>query len=145
MTLVAVREDWRCSSSGYTMGRQAGAEPGTAADDAAFQPFWDTYHAISDRYAGGDVNRDGPVQGAIKGMIDSLGDLFSQYLSSTQYRRACGISGQFEGIGAEIATSDPGGSEAARRSVPPGWSSPADCGIARGASGADAGRRRAVG
>ena len=113
MTLVAVLSGSALFISGYTMGRQAGAEPGTAAsDDAAFQPFWDTYHAIGDRYAGGEVNRDGLVQGAIKGMIDSLGDPFSQYLSSTQYRESLqGISGQFEGIGAEIATSDPHGGE----------------------------------
>jgi carboxyl-terminal processing protease len=112
MTLVAVLAGSALFISGYTMGRQAGAEPGTAAsDDAAFQPFWDTYHAIGDRYAGGDVKRDGLVQGAIKGMIDSLGDPFSQYLTSTQYRESLqGISGQFEGIGAEIATSDPDGS-----------------------------------
>src|SRR6185503_8681098 len=75
MTLVAVLAGSALFISGYTMGRRAGAEPGTAAaDDAAFQPFWGTFHAIDDRYAGGDVNRDGLVQGAIKGMIDSLGD-----------------------------------------------------------------------
>jgi carboxyl-terminal processing protease len=113
MTLVAVLAGSALFISGYTMGRQAGAEPGTAAtDDAAFQPFWDTYHTIGDRYAGGEVNRDGLVQGAIKGMIDSLGDPFSQYLTSTQYRESLqGISGQFEGIGAEIATSDPDGGD----------------------------------
>ena len=38
----------------------------------AFQPFWDTYHTIRDRYAGGDVDRKAIVQGAIRGMIDSL-------------------------------------------------------------------------
>jgi carboxyl-terminal processing protease len=43
-------------------------------------------------------------------MIDSLDDPFSQYLTSTEYRESLqGISGQFEGIGAEIATSDPDG------------------------------------
>ena len=53
--------------SGYTMGRQAGAEPGTAAEDAAFQPFWDTYHAINDRYAGGDVDRDASSRARSRG------------------------------------------------------------------------------
>ena len=92
--------------SGYSLGRQTAVEPGTpASEDAAFRPFWDTYHTINDRYAGGDVQRDTLIQGAIRGMIDSLGDPYSAYLSSDDYRKSLqGISGQFEGIGAEIAT-----------------------------------------
>ena len=88
------------------MGRQASAEPGTpGGESAAFRPFWDTYHTIRDRYAGGDVSRDAVVQGAIRGMIDSLDDPYSQYLTSDEYRSNLqGISGEFEGIGAEIAT-----------------------------------------
>ena len=40
--------------SGYSMGRQSAVEPGTPGDEGmAFQPFWDTYQTISDRYAGG--------------------------------------------------------------------------------------------
>ena len=45
--------------SGYSLGRQAAGDPGTpTSDSAAFQPFWDTYHSISDRYAGGAVDQD---------------------------------------------------------------------------------------
>ncbi|MEO8571594.1 MAG: S41 family peptidase [Chloroflexota bacterium] len=92
--------------SGYTLGRQAAAGPGTpAALRTDFQPFWDTYQAITDRYAGGTVDRTALVQGAIRGMITSLGDPFSAYLPSDEYRASLqGISGQFEGIGAEIAS-----------------------------------------
>ncbi len=106
VALVAVLAGSALFVSGYTIGRQAAAAPGTApSDDAAFQPFWDTYHTINDRYAGGEVDRGTLVQGAIKGMIDSLGDPFSQYLSADQYRQSLqSISGQFEGIGADIAT-----------------------------------------
>ena len=92
--------------SGYTMGRQAAAEPGTPVSASeAFQPFWDAYHTINDRYAGGEVDRNTLVQGAIRGMIAALGDAYSSYLTSEEYRQSLqGISGQFEGIGAEIAT-----------------------------------------
>jgi carboxyl-terminal processing protease len=92
--------------SGYSMGRQSAVEPGTPGDEGmAFQPFWDTYHTIEDRYAGGPVDREAVVQGAIRGMIDSLEDPYSAYLTSDQYRSSLqGISGEFEGIGAEIAT-----------------------------------------
>jgi carboxyl-terminal processing protease len=92
--------------SGYSMGRQAAAEPGTpGGESSAFRPFWDTYHTIRDRFAGGDVSRESIVQGAIRGMIGSLEDPYSQYLTSAEYRSSLqGISGEFEGIGAELAT-----------------------------------------
>src|SRR6478752_1413594 len=106
IALVAILAGSGLFLSGYSLGRQAAAEPGTApSDEAAFQPFWDTYHTISDRYAGGEVDRGGLVQGAIKGMIDSLDDPFSQYLSADQYLQSLQtISGQFEGIGANLGS-----------------------------------------
>ena len=106
VTVVALLTGSALFLSGYSMGRQSAAEPGTpGSDGGAFRPFWDTYHTIQDRYAGGDVDRDAVVQGAIRGMIDSLEDPYSSYLTSDQYRSNLqGISGQFEGIGAEIAT-----------------------------------------
>ncbi len=106
IALVAVLAGAALFVSGYSTGRQAASDPGTPVSDAdAFQPFWDTYHMINDRYAGGDVDRETLVQGAIRGMIDSLGDPFSAYLTSEEYRQSLqGISGQFEGIGARIGT-----------------------------------------
>ena len=98
--------------SGYSLGRQSAAEPGTPADDpSAFRPFWDTYHTINDRYAGGSVDRERMIQGAIRGMIDSLADPYSAYLTSDEYRASLqGISGEFEGIGADLASQATDGS-----------------------------------
>ncbi|MEA2609457.1 MAG: carboxyl-terminal processing protease [Chloroflexota bacterium] len=106
IVVVAVLAGSALFLSGYTMGRQAAAEPGTpVSEDAAFQPFWDAYHTITERYAGGPVDRNTLIQGAIRGMIGALGDPYSSYLTSEEYRQSLqGISGQFEGIGAEIAT-----------------------------------------
>jgi carboxyl-terminal processing protease len=106
VTVLALLAGGGLFLSGYSLGRQASAEPGTpGSESAAFRPFWDTYHTIRDRYAGGDVSRDAIVQGAIRGMIDSLDDPYSQYLTSAQYQSSLeGISGRFEGIGAELAT-----------------------------------------
>jgi carboxyl-terminal processing protease len=106
IALVVVMAGSALFLSGYTLGRQAAADPGTPASErAAFQPFWDTYHDIVDRYAGGEVDRDTLVQGAIRGMIGSLGDPYSAYLTVDEYRQnLLGISGEFEGIGAEIAS-----------------------------------------
>ena len=66
----------------------------------------------TDRYAGGEVDRDALIQGAIRGMIEALGDPYSSYLTSEEYRDSLqGISGEFEGIGAEIATEDAAGEQ----------------------------------
>ena len=83
----------------------AARQPGTpAAEGPVVQPFWDTYGAIVNRYAGGTVDQQKLVEGAIKGMVDSLGDPYSSYLNPEEYRQTLqGLSGQFEGIGAEIA------------------------------------------
>ena len=92
--------------SGYSMGAQVSSQPGTppAARDS-FAPFWDTYDTIMQRYAAGEVDHDALIQGAIRGMIEALGDPYSSYLTSDEYRDSLqGISGRFEGIGAEIAT-----------------------------------------
>lgn len=106
IALVVVLAGGALFMSGYMVGHRAISDPGTpVSDDQAFQPFWDTYHTIQDRYAGGDVDRDALVQGAIKGMIGALGDPYSTYLTSEEYRQSLqSIGGQFEGIGAQIGT-----------------------------------------
>jgi len=113
ISIVALLSGSALFLSGYSMGRQSAVEPGTPGDEGmAFQPFWDTYHTIEDRYAGGPVDREAVVQGAIKGMIQSLDDPYSAYLTPDQYQSNLqGISGRFEGIGAEIATQASDGSQ----------------------------------
>ncbi len=104
--VVAVLAGSALFVSGYTLGREAASEPGTPiSEGAAFQPFWDAYHTINERYAGDPVDRNTLIQGAIRGMIAALGDPYSSYLTSEEYRQSLqGLSGQFEGIGADIAT-----------------------------------------
>jgi len=113
VALVAVLAGSALFMSGYSLGRQAAAQPGTPVSlGTAFQPFWDTYQAVTDRYAGGGVDREVLIQGAIRGMITSLGDPFSAYLTSEEYRKSLqGISGWFEGIGAQIASQAPDGTQ----------------------------------
>ncbi len=124
VVLVAILAGSGLFLSGYTMGRHAASDPGTpASEETAFQPFWDTFHTIQDRYAGGTVDQSTLIQGAIRGMIGSLDDPFSAYLTSDQYRQSLqGISGQFEGIGAQVAsqaTQRHPGLHAARTDLPP--------------------------
>ena len=111
IAMVAVLAGSALFVSGWSLGRQAALTPGTPADAVdAFQPFWDTYRAVTDRYAGGDVDRKALVEGAIKGMIGALDDPYSLYLTSEEFKDSLrSISGEFEGIGATIGTVDAAG------------------------------------
>ena len=111
ISLVAILAGGALFLSGWSLGRQVALTPGTPADEGEmFQPFWDTYRAVTERYAGGDVDRKAIVEGAIKGMIGALDDPYSQYLTSEEFKASLqGISGEFEGIGATIGTVDAGG------------------------------------
>jgi carboxyl-terminal processing protease len=111
VAIVAVLAGSALFVSGWTLGRQSALTPGTPAEEVdAFQPFWDTYRAVTDRYAGGDVDRKALIEGAIKGMIGALDDPYSLYLTSDEFKDSLrSISGEFEGIGATIGTVDAAG------------------------------------
>ena len=111
MVAVAVLAGGALFISGFLVGQRSIAQPGTPASaQQSFQPFWDTYDTIIQRYAGGAVDQQALIRGAIKGMVDSLGDPYSAYLTPDQYRQGLqDLSGQFEGIGAEIGTRDASG------------------------------------
>ncbi len=106
IALVAILAGGALFMSGYLAGKQLAEQPGTPADRAeAFQPFWDTYQTIERRYAGGDINEQALVRGAIRGMVEALGDPYSSYLTPEEYQSGLqDLSGQFEGIGAVIGT-----------------------------------------
>lgn len=110
-SLIAVLAGGALFLSGWTLGRHTALTPGTPTGEAeAFQPFWDTYRAITDRYAGGEVDRRALIEGAIDGMIGALDDPYSQYLTSEEFKQTLrDISGEFEGIGATIGTVDAAG------------------------------------
>jgi carboxyl-terminal processing protease len=106
VALVAVLAGGALFMAGFSLGRRDLSQPGTpASDEKAFDPFWNTYHTIVDRYAGGPVDKTKLIEGAIKGMIAALDDPYSSYLTAEEFQATLqGISGQFEGIGAEIGT-----------------------------------------
>ena len=113
IAVVALLTGGALFMSGYSLGLHAGEQPGTpVSDEQAFAPFWDTYHTIIDRYALGPVDQTSLIQGAIRGMIGALGDPYSAYLTSDEYRQSLlGLNGQFEGIGASIASQAPDGTQ----------------------------------
>lgn len=113
IAVVAILAGAALFLSGYSLGRQEATTPGTPVSDAQlFQPFWDTWYSITERYAGGTVDKKTLVEGAIKGMVSALGDPYSSYLTPEEYRQSLeGINGQFEGIGAEIGTKTAAGAD----------------------------------
>jgi carboxyl-terminal processing protease len=100
--------------SGFTLGRLQAATPGTSdARQGMFQPFWDAYNDVSANYVG-ELDERQLVEGAIKGVFNALDDPYSGYMTEEEYRNSLtGISGEFEGIGAELATVDPDGERCA--------------------------------
>lgn len=99
---------------GPTLGLgQAGENPavntptGNGAPDTAtealFQPFWETWAVIHDFYVKQPVDDEALMRGAIKGMVESLGDQYSSYLSPEDYSdMIADLRGDYEGIGAMV-------------------------------------------
>ena len=71
--------------------------------DEAFEPFWDAFSLIESRYVE-QVDVERLVDGAIDGMVDSLGDQHSGYIRPDLYKRSIDFSGEFTGIGVIIET-----------------------------------------
>lgn len=76
--------------------------------DEAFEPFWEAYSAIQVRFVDADeVDVPSLVNGAISGMVDSLGDRNSLYYSPQEYNNFnTSLSGDMEGIGVVITTNE---------------------------------------
>ena len=68
----------------------------------------DTYYAIVDNYYG-ELDRDKLIDGAVEGMISSVGDTFTSYSdtdSTSSFDET--IDGSYEGIGCTVATLEDG-------------------------------------
>jgi len=79
-------------------------ETSTPADlEQLFEPFWQSWDLVHDLYVDQPVIDELMMQGAIKGMMESLGDQHSSYMDPDQYRQAnIPIEGSYEGIGAWV-------------------------------------------
>jgi carboxyl-terminal processing protease len=108
--LIAVIAGSALFVSGFALGQLQGSTAGTGESrQELFQPFWDAYNDITRSYVG-ELDERVLVEGAIKGVFQALGDPFSGYMTSDEYRGSLGhLSGEFEGIGAEMATREPDG------------------------------------
>jgi len=78
----------------------------TTSLDTLFAPFWETWNIVHQQYIDQPVNDTKLMQGAIRGMLDSLGDSHTGYMTPEEYTQAnMPLSGSYEGIGAYVDTS----------------------------------------
>jgi carboxyl-terminal processing protease len=82
---------------------QQGATPGDL--QALFQPFWETWNLVHEQYVDQPVDDVALMRGAIAGMLESLGDQHTSYMSPEEFKQANeSLSGEYEGIGAYVDT-----------------------------------------
>ena len=98
-------------SSGYLLGQSeiapigiigpASLTPSEARE--SFRPFWETWQILNDDFFDQPLNNDLLAESAIDGMIASLEDPNTRYLSPAEEEAArINLRGSFEGIGAEV-------------------------------------------
>ncbi len=93
--------------AGFTLGQRQQSTAGTPPSlQERFQPFWDAYGKITNDFVG-TYDEKKLVEGAISGLFEALDDPYSSYMTSQEYRESLSaLTGQFEGIGAEMTTRD---------------------------------------
>jgi carboxyl-terminal processing protease len=97
---------------GFTLGSnqtisyaQSDTAPPAGATEL-FQPFWQVYNLILSDYLN-EVEPKDLMEGAINGMMDTLGDQFSGYMSPDIYALMnADLSGEVEGIGAIVGADE---------------------------------------
>lgn len=70
-----------------------------------FKPFWEAWQIVHDNYVDQPVDNTALMRGAITGMMNSLGDQHSSYMTPQEYTDAnVSINGKYTGIGAWVDT-----------------------------------------
>lgn len=79
-------------------------EPPSGVIPVDFTPFWTVWQKLETSYYDkSKLNTQKMVNGAIEGMVQSIGDPYTLYLPPTQNTNfKQGLSGEFDGIGAEL-------------------------------------------
>lgn len=75
----------------------------STSTEELFLPFWQTWDIVHDQYVEQPVDDTKMMQGAIRGMLESLGDPHTSYMDPDQYRQQnMPLQGEYEGIGAWV-------------------------------------------
>lgn len=78
------------------------------AEGVDFSLFWDAWRIVQEEYAGSEsLDFQAMVHGAIKGMVNSLGDPYTTFMTPDDTKIFLeDISGSFSGVGMEIGIRD---------------------------------------
>ncbi|MCC6499728.1 MAG: S41 family peptidase [Anaerolineales bacterium] len=81
-------------------------ESATPADvQALFVPFWEAWNIVHTQYVDRPLDDIALMRGAIRGMMDAVGDKQTYYMGPLVYESATStLSGEYEGIGAYVDT-----------------------------------------
>ncbi len=83
-------------------GRLVGAWYTRDLEDA-FRPFWEAWDLVHREYVDRPVDDQALRDGAIRGMLEALGDPYTFYMSAEEFEIAnSDLAGELEGIGAEV-------------------------------------------
>jgi carboxyl-terminal processing protease len=70
-----------------------------------FTPFWEAWNIVHNQYVEQPVDDQALMQGAIRGMLEALGDEQTFYMEPELYEsESSSLQGQYEGIGAYVDT-----------------------------------------
>lgn len=71
-----------------------------------FKPFWEAWQIVHSEYVNQPVDDTQLLEGALRGMMEALGDKHSSYMDPQTYKDAnAQLAGSYEGIGAFVDTS----------------------------------------
>jgi carboxyl-terminal processing protease len=102
---------------GYILGQSSYAPfvffgpSNTTPEEAAadFQPFWEAWRLLHNEYYDQPLDNVQLAEGAIQGMLNTLEDPNTRYLSPEQENAArSSMQGEIEGIGAEVTEAEDG-------------------------------------
>lgn len=73
--------------------------------ETLFKPFWETWAIVHSQFVDQPVDDVAMMRGAIRGMLESLGDEHTSFMDPQEYTDAnAGLEGTYEGIGAYVDT-----------------------------------------
>ena len=98
-----VLTDFIPSASTVTPEQQAAAP--SSELQTFFAPFWEAWNIVHNQYVDQPVDDVALMQGAIRGMMDALGDKQTFYMDPEMYKSETqSLQGEYEGIGAYVDT-----------------------------------------
>jgi carboxyl-terminal processing protease len=106
LVLVGIISAAALFMAGFTLGQREAEQSGRGEAQAALAPFLEAYRRVTTEHVG-DAPPQRLVEGALRGLFQALGDPYSSYMTQAEYEEGLAdISGEFEGVGAELALED---------------------------------------